>query len=262
RTRFLLRRAEERLHILEGLRIAVANIDEVVELIKSSRSVDEAQQRLMQRFDLSQIQARSITDMRLGRLTGLEIEKLEAEYGEVRQQIDYYNTILHDRSVLIGLIRDDIDEMVRSYGDERRTTISDEEVSEFIAEDLIPDELMVVTVTHEGYIKRTALDQYRSQARRGKGVQAGETKEDDFLERLFVAGTHDYFLFFSDRGRVYWRKVYQLPQFARTARGRALVNVVETQVEGERITDILRVPSFDAPGYVVTATAKGLIKKT
>ncbi len=262
RTRYLLARAEERLHVIEGLRIAVSNIDEVVEIIKTSRSVEEARARLAERFGLSEIQARAILDMRLARLTGLEIEKLEAEYAEVREKIAYYLSILRDRTILIGLIRQDIDEMVQAYGDERRTTISDEEVGNFIAEDLIPEELMVVTVTHHGYIKRTALDQYRSQGRGGKGVSAGDTKEGDFLERIFVASTHDYFLFFSDRGRVYWRKVYQLPQFARTARGRALVNVVQTQVEGERITDVLRVPSFEDPGFVITATAKGLIKKT
>ena len=262
RTRFLLRKAEERLHILEGLRIAVANIDEVVEIVKTSGSPEQAPVRLMERFALTQIQAQAILDMRLARLTGLEIEKLEAEYNEVLQNIEYYKSILNDRTVLIGLIREDLDSMVQEYGDDRRTVISDEEVGDFIAEDLIPEENMVVTVSHQGYIKRTALDQYRSQARGGKGVAAGDTKEGDFLEKLFIASTHDYFLFFSDRGRVYWRKVYQLPQFARTARGRALANVIQTQVEGERITAILPVKNFDDPGYVVTATAKGQIKKT
>jgi DNA gyrase subunit A len=262
RTRFLLRKAEERLHILEGLRIAVANIDEVVEIVKTSGSPEQARVRLMERFALTQIQAQAILDMRLARLTGLEIEKLEAEYNEVLKSIDYYKSILNDRSILIGLIREDLDTMVEEYGDDRRTVISDEEVGDFIAEDLIPEENMVVTVSHQGYIKRTALDQYRSQARGGKGVAAGDTKEGDFLEKLFIASTHDYFLFFSDRGRCYWRKVYQLPQFARTARGRALANVIQTQVEGERITAILPVKSFDEAGYVVTATAKGQIKKT
>jgi DNA gyrase subunit A len=151
--------------------------------------------------------------------------------------------------------------MVKAYGDERRTDISNEEVTSFIDEDLITEEMMVVTVSHQGYIKRTALDKYRSQGRGGKGVQAGETREGDFLSDLFVASTHDYFLFFSDRGRVYWRKVYQLPQFGRTARGRSLANVVTTQVEGERLTHILRVTEFD-DRYLITATAKGLIKKT
>jgi DNA gyrase subunit A len=262
RTRFLLRKAEDRLHIIEGLRIAVQNIDEVVELIKSSKSPDHARQALMDRFELSEIQARAILDMRLARLTGLEIEKLETEYNDIREKIAYLNTILNDESVLFGLIRADLDEMIKSHGDDRRTEVSDEEVGNFIDEDLINEEMMVVTVSHGGYIKRTSLDQYRAQGRGGKGVQAGDTKEGDFLQHLFVASTHDYFLFFSDRGRVYWRKVYQLPQFGRTARGRALVNVIKTQVPDERITQILRVENFDGDYFLVTATAKGLIKKT
>ena len=262
RTRFLLRKAEDRLHIIEGLRIAVQNIDEVVEVVKSSKSPDHARMALMDRFELSEIQARAILDMRLARLTGLEIEKLEAEYTEVQEKIAYYKTILTDRSVLNGLIKQDIDEMVKAYGDDRRTVISEEEIATFVDEDLIEEELMVVTVSHGGYLKRTSLDQYRAQGRGGKGVQAGDTKEGDFLHQLFVASTHDYFLFFSDRGRVYWRKVYQLPQFGRTARGRALVNIIKTQVPDERITQILRVANFDDERYLLTATAKGLIKKT
>lgn len=261
RTRFLLKRAEERLHIIEGLRLAVQNIDEIVEIIKTSANVDEARQRLVARFELSEIQARAILDMRLARLTGLEIEKLEAEHKEVTDKIAYYQTILNDRSVLIGLIRQDLDDMVAQLGDDRRTQISDEEVGSFIAEDLIPVEMMAVTVTNSGYIKRTALDQYRTQGRGGKGVSGGETKEGDFLWKLFVASTHDYLLFFTDRGRVYWRKVYQLPSFGRTAKGRSLANVVETQ-EGERITAILRVDEFDEERFLVTATKSGLIKKS
>ncbi|MEO0478101.1 MAG: DNA gyrase subunit A [Planctomycetota bacterium] len=262
RTRFLLRRAEERLHLIEGLRIAVQNIDEVVEIIKTSDSPDVARVRLCDRFELSELQSRAILDMRLARLTGLEIEKLEAEYNEVLSQIADYKEILSNRYKLISLIREDIDQMVQSYGDDRRTVLANEEAGEFEDEDLLQEEMMVVTVSHQGYVKRTALDQYRSQGRGGKGIAAGDMKEGDFLEQLFVASTHDYFLFFSDHGKVYWRKVYQLPQFARTARGRALVNVVDTQNEGERITSILRVPNFDLDGYVVTATKNGFIKKT
>ncbi len=261
RTRYLLRRAEERLHILEGLRIAVANIDEVVETIKTSSSTDEARTRLRERFELTDLQARAILDMRLRTLTGLEIEKLQAEYDEVREKIAYYKEILENESVVVRLVKKDLDEMVSAFGDERRTKISEEEVQSFVDEDLIAEEMMVVTVSHQGYIKRTPLDQYRSQGRGGKGVQAGETKEGDFLAQLFVASTHDYFLFFSDRGRVYWRKVYQLPQFSRTARGRSLANVVQTQVEDERITKILRVEDFD-DRFLLTATENGLIKKT
>jgi DNA gyrase subunit A len=260
RTRFLLKRAEERLHILEGLRLAVQNIDEVIEIIKRSANTDDARQGLVARFALSEIQARAILDMRLARLTGLEISKLEEEHKEVRDKITYYKTILSDRSVLIGLIKKDLQEMVEQYGDARRTVISDEEIGSFVAEDLIPEEMMVVTVTHEGYIKRTALDQYRTQGRGGKGVSGAETKEGDFLWNLFVASTHDHLLFFTDNGRVYWKKVYELPSFGRTAKGRALANVVETQTE-EKITAILRVESFD-DRFLVTATRRGLIKKT
>ncbi len=260
RTRYLLRKAEERMHILEGLRLAVQNIDEIVEIIKKSANTDDARQRLMARFGFSDIQARAILDMRLARLTGLEIEKLEGEYNEVLEKILYYKSILADRSVLIGLMRQDLAEMVEQYGDKRRTVISDEEVGSFVAEDLIPVEMMAVTVTHEGYIKRTALDQYRTQGRGGKGVNGAETKAGDFLWNLFVASTHDFLLFFTDKGRVYWKKVYELPSFGRTAKGRSLANVVETQ-EDEKITAILRVESFD-DRFLVTATRKGLIKKT
>jgi DNA gyrase subunit A len=261
RARFLLNKAEERLHILEGLRIAVQSIDDVVETIKSSHKVEEARLRLIDRFQLSDLQARAILDMRLGRLTGLEIEKLEAEYAEVQEKIAYYKTVITDQRIVVGLIKKDLDEMVKMYGDDRRTDISDEEVGSFIAEDLIEEEMMVVTISHQGYIKRTSLDQYRRQGRGGKGVSAAETREGDFLQHVFVASTHDYFLFFSDRGRVYWRKVYQLPQFGRTARGRALANVVRTQTEDERISMILRVDDFD-DRFLLTATANGLIKKT
>jgi DNA gyrase subunit A len=260
RTRYLLRKAEERLHILDGLRLAVQNIDEVIEIIKSSANAEEAQRRLVARFKLSEIQARAILSMRLSQLTGLEIDKLNAEHKEVTDKIAYYKTILADKKVLAGLMKDDLKEMVEQYGDARRTIVSDEEVGNFVAEDLIPDEMMVVTVTHQGYIKRTALDQYRTQGRGGKGVTGAETKEGDFLWNLFVASTHDFLLFFTDKGRVYWKKVYELPSLGRTAKGRALANVVEAQ-EGEKITAILRVESFD-DRFLVTATKKGLIKKT
>lgn len=261
RTRYLLRKAEDRLHILDGLRLAVSNIDEVIQIIRSSANTDEARQRLVERFELSDIQARAILSMRLSALTGLEIEKLDAEYKEVSEKIAYYKTILADDDVLYGLMRQDLQEMVEQYGDERRTIISDEEVGNFIAEDLIPEEMMVVTVTHQGYIKRTALDQYRTQGRGGKGVSGADFKEGDFLRNLFVASTHDYLLFFTDRGRVYWKKVFELPSYGRTAKGRALVNVVETQ-EDETITKIMRVDQFDEDRFLISATVKGLVKKT
>ena len=188
-------------------------------------------------------------------------EELEAVYKEASDKIAYYHTILGDESVLYGLMRQDLREMVEAYGDDRRTVVSDEEVGNFIAEDLIPEEMMVVTVTHQGYIKRTALDQYRTQGRGGNGVSGADFKEGDFLLNLFVASTHDYLLFFTDRGRVYWKKVYELPSYGRTAKGRALINVVETQ-EDEKITMILRVDQFDEDRYLISATIKGLVKKT
>jgi DNA gyrase subunit A len=260
RTRFLLKKAEDRLHILDGLRLAVQNIDTVVDIIKKSANVDDARLKLIARFSLSDVQARAILDMRLARLTGLEIDKLTAEHAEVTKEIAYLNTILADRKVLTSLMKQDLDDMVKQFGDDRRTVINDEEVSNFVAEDLIPEEMMVVTVTHERYIKRTALDQYRTQGRGGKGVSGAETKEGDFLWNLFVASTHDHLLFFTDTGRVYWKKVYELPSYGRTAKGRSLANVVEMQ-EGEQITAVLRVEAFD-DRFLVTATKNGLIKKT
>ncbi|HLU39362.1 MAG TPA: DNA gyrase subunit A [Planctomycetota bacterium] len=261
RSRFQLRKAEERLHILEGLRIAVQNIDAVVEIIKTSANPEDARQRLIDRFSLSETQARAILDMRLARLTGLEIEKLEAEYEEVKTNIAWLQRVLSEPKLRFDIIRKEMEEMVAMYGDERRTVISDEEVGDFVAEDLIAEEMMVVTVSHEGYVKRTALDQYRSQNRGGKGVAGAETKEGDFIEHLFVASTHDYILFFSDRGRVYWRKVYELPLFGRQAKGRALANVLEMQ-PGERLNTVLRVDTFEGERFLITATRKGLIKKT
>jgi DNA gyrase subunit A len=262
RTRYLLRKAEERLHILEGLRIAVQNIDEVVEIIKTSPNPDAAQGRLMERFALSELQARAILDMRLARLTGLEIEKLEEEWQDIQKKIEYYKLILRDMNVVTGLIKEDLKAMVEAYGDKRRTVISDEEVSDVNLEDLIEEETMAVTVTHEGYIKRTPLDAYRRQGRGGKGVTVAETKEGDFLKHIFVASTHAYLLFFSDRGRVYWKKVFELPELARAAKGRAFVNLLEMQADGEKITSILPVDTFDSNRYVVMTTRLGYIKKT
>ena len=262
RTRFLLKKAEERLHILEGLRIAVQNIDEVVEIIKRSANPDAAQVRLMERFGLSEIQAKAILDMRLARLTGLEIEKLEEEYRELLKKIDYYKLILRDINVVYGLIKEDLKAMVAAYGDKRRTIISDEEVGDVNLEDLIEEEMMAVTVTHEGYIKRTPLDAYRRQGRGGKGVTVAETKEGDFLKHIFVASTHAYLLFFSDRGRVYWKKVFELPELARAAKGRSFANLLEMQQDGEKITSILPVDQFDGQRYVVMVTRQGYIKKT
>ncbi len=262
RTRYLLEKAQARLHIIEGLRIALANIDEVVELIKTSKSAEEARERLKDRFNLSDIQARAILDMRLAKLTGLEIEKLEQEYQELLEEIKDYEDILANTERVYNIMREQLDEMIARYGDDRRTEISHEELSGTVDfADLIEEELMAVTCSHHGFIKRVALDAYRSQGRGGRGVQAGDIREGDFLEKIFVASTHDYFLFFSNMGRVYWRKVYEIPEMSRTARGRSLKGILEMHEDDERITEILRVDNFD-DRYLLVATAKGYVKKT
>jgi DNA gyrase subunit A len=262
RTRYLLEKAEARLHIIEGLRIALSNIDEVVELIKTSNSAEQARERLKERFKLSDIQARAILDMRLAKLTGLEIEKLEQEYQEILEEIKGYQEILGDVELVYTIIREQLDEMIHRYGDDRRTEISHEELSGNVdIADLIEEELMAVTCSHNGFIKRVALDEYRSQGRGGRGVQAGDIREGDFLEKIFVASTHDYFLFFSNKGRVYWRKVYELPEMSRTSRGRSLKGILDMQEDDERITEILRVDNFD-DRYLLVATSKGYVKKT
>ncbi|MEZ5990645.1 MAG: DNA gyrase subunit A [Planctomycetota bacterium] len=262
RTRFLLQKAEARLHVIEGLLVALANIDEVVELIKSSRSTDDAREGLKGRFELTDVQARAILDMRLSRLTGLEIEKLRQEHGEVLEEIAGYKEILGDVQRVYDIIRQQLDEMVAAYGDDRRTEISDIELSGSVdIEHLIEEELMAVTCSHQGFIKRVPLTSYRLQGRGGKGVQAGDMKEDDFLEKIFIASTHDYFLFFSNKGKVYWRKVYQLPELGRTSRGRSLRGILELTDEDERIVEFLQVDNFD-DRYLLVATELGYVKKT
>ncbi len=259
RTRFLLKKAEARAHVLEGLLIAVQNIDEVVEIIKTSKDPAEARERLMARFELSEIQANAILDMRLQRLTGLEIEKLQAEYQKVQEEIAYLKSILASEELVLELIREELVELKEKYGDARRTGI-EEVLDEIDIEDLIPDETMAVTVSHAGYIKRMALDEYRVQRRGGVGLKGSTTKEGDFVERIFTASTHDYILCFSSAGKVYWLKVYRVPQLSRTAQGRAIVNLLETP-KGETITNMIPVRSFEE-GYLLMATERGVVKKT
>ncbi len=262
RTRYLLQRALDRKHLIEGLRIALANIDEVVEIIKSSRSVDDAREALKARFELSDVQARHVLDMRLARLTSLEIEKLEKEYQELLAEIAGYEAMLGDVTLIYSVIREQMDEMVERYGDDRRTEINNEEVGKGIdIEALIEDEPMAVTVSHRGYIKRVPLENYRSQGRGGVGVIAGDIKDEDFLERVFIASTKDYLLFFTNKGRAYWRKVYQLPELNRASRGRSLVNIIDLQEDDERVEEILRVNIFD-DRYLLVATEQGYVKKT
>ena len=261
RTRHLLRKAQERCHIVEGLRIAVANIDEVVRIIKESANPEAARDALMAAFELSKRQADAILAMRLARLTGLEIEKLEAEYNELLERIAYYKSILADIGLVHDMIVEDVEVLKERFGDKRRTAIQliDVDIED---ESLIPDDPMVVTLSHSGYVKRTSLEAYRSQGRGGKGVTAADLKEGDFLERIIVAANKDYFLFFTDRGRLLWLKVYQIPELSRQSRGRAMVNLLGLQ-EGEVVTSIIPVRELDDDNrFLVMVTEGGIIKKT
>ena len=260
RTRFELREAEARAHILEGLKIALDHLDEVIALIRSSPSPDEAKSGLMRRFGLSELQAQAILDMRLQRLTGLERDKLIAEYREVLQKIEQLKALLASDALIRKAIQDELTEIREKYADDRRTEILPE-AGEIHIEDLIAPEEMVITVTHTGYIKRTPSSVYRSQRRGGKGKIGAGLKEEDFVEHLFAASTHDYLLFFTDAGRVYWLKVHQIPEAGRATKGKAIVNLLQI-AQTEQITAILSVDQFQEGKFVVMSTRKGLIKKT
>ena len=260
RTRYDLRKAEERAHILEGLKIALDNLDEVVALIRASRSPEEARTGLINRFDLTEIQAQAILDMRLQRLTGLEREKIENEYQALLKDIAWFKEILGSESVVRGLIKDELAELNDEFGDERRTRIV-ESTTEISIEDLIAEEDMVVTVTRSGYIKRNPITLYASQHRGGKGKTAMGTKSDDFVEHLFVASTHATFLFITNFGKVYQAKVYELPMAGRSSLGKAIVNLLNFD-EGEKLATVLTVDEFSENRYVVMATKKGRVKKT
>ncbi|RMH65350.1 MAG: DNA gyrase subunit A [Calditrichaeota bacterium] len=260
RTKFDLENAEKRAHILEGLRIAIDNIDEIVELIKTSTSPDHARERLMERFGLSEIQAKAILDMRLQRLTGLERDKIEKEYQELLVLIKDLKDILANKERQFNIIKSELDEVVNRYGDERRTEIvmNYEEIS---MEDLITEEDMVVTISHNGFIKRFSASAYKTQNRGGRGVSGAKTKDDDFIEHLFTASTHDYILFFTDRGRCYWLKVYAIPQSGKNSRGRPVINLIDIE-KGEKIQTFITIKNFDQDGYIAMATEQGIIKKT
>ncbi len=263
RTSFELRRAEEKAHILEGLNIAINNLDEVVALIKAARNPPEAKEKLISRFDLSEIQAQTILDMRLQRLTGLEREKIAREYDEIIKEISRLKTLLADESLIMKLISEELIEIKEVFGDDRRTEIIDA-TDEILPEDLIAPEDMAVTVTHSGYIKRNPVSLYRSQHRGGKGVKGVKNIEEDFVSNLYVASTLDTFLFFTNHGKVFWRKVYQLPLAGRTARGKAIVNLLNL-AEDEKIAAILPIDSFDDDSKkktIMMVTKFGRIKKT
>ena len=261
RTRYELRKAEERAHILEGYKIALDNLDAVIKLIRSSKSVPEARQRLMEDFELSEIQANAILDMRLQRLTALEREKIEEEYKKLIKDINRMREILANERLVMNIVEQELEEVTKSYGDERRTEIM-EETQEISVEDLITEEEMVVTISHKGYIKRNPISLYRSQRRGGKGVTGMETREDDFVERLFVASTHSMFLFFTNFGRLYWKKVHEIPQAGRVAKGKALINLLDLK-PGEWVATVLPVRNFEEDDYyVVMCTRRGYVKKT
>lgn len=287
KTEFLLRKARQRAHIVEGLLLAVADIDEIIDLIKASADPAEAKENLMKKplrltevatlakllpdqfirrttsadQFLTDAQAEAILAMQLQRLTGLELEKLANEYNKLMEQIDSYQAILNDPALVDDIIREDLYELKEKYGDNRRTEISEREAKTYKIEELIAEEDVAVTISHEGYIKRTLLQTYKVQARGGKGIKGSDSKEGDWLEHLFIANTHDYMLFFTNRGKVYWLRVYDIPELPRTSRGRAIVNLIKLSKE-ETIRSVVNVRTFDEDKYICMATRKGLVKKT
>ena len=261
RTQYDLDKAEARCHILEGLLIALDHIDEIVALLRASRTQQEAKNGLMERFGLSERQAQAILDMRLAKLTGLEREKTEQEHAELQKQIAWYRQVLSDEGILLGVIRDELLEVKARFADERRTEISSLD-GEIDMLDLIQEEDMVVTLTHYGYVKRLPKDTYRAQKRGGKGVVGATTREEDFVEQMYVTSTHDPLLFFTDRGRVYRLNCYEIPEAGRTARGTAIVNLLKLD-GGEKVRAMLPMPrELEEGHYLVMATRKGLIKRT
>lgn len=260
RTKYDLNKAQERSHILEGLLKALDHIDEVIHIIRASANAAEAKKNLMERFDLSDAQAQAIVDMRLRTLTGLEREKLENEYKELMARIEQLKAILADRKVLLGVIRREILTVSEKYGDDRRTSIGFDEY-DLSMEDLIPRENTVITMTKLGYIKRMTVDNFRSQNRGGKGIKGMQTIEDDYIEELLMTTTHHYLMFFTNTGRVYRLKAYEIPEASRTARGTAIVNLLQLQ-PGEKITAVIPMRKYEKGHYLFMATKKGLVKKT
>jgi len=260
RTRYDLRKAEERLHIVEGLKIAIDHIDDVVRTIRQSKDTETAKQNLMEKYALSDKQAQAIVDMRLGKLSGLEREKLEEEYRELIGKIAYFRNILSDENVVLRIIKDELTEIRNKYGDERRSEISIEGESIEVL-DLIAEEDVVIAITHGGYIKRQPITTYRNQKRGGRGISAITTKEEDFVEHLFITTTHHHLLFFTNKGRVYRLRVYEIPEASRQAKGTAIVNLLSITGD-DKITAVIPVKSFDEGQYLLTATRQGIVKKT
>lgn len=265
RTQYELDEAERRAHILEGYLIALDHLDEVISLIRNSKDPDEAKAGLMSKFELSEIQAKAILDMRLQRLTGLERDKIQKEYEEIQQLIEKLNEILSDEGLRMQIIKDELNEMKERYGDERRSNI-EHSADEFTAEDMIPDEDMVITISHQGYIKRTPLVDYRTQGRGGVGSRAATSKDDDFTEHLFIASSHNYLLIFTEFGKVFWIKVWELPEGSKTAKGRPVQNLINIESE-DKVRSVINVKTLEDPDYInnnylVMCTRRGTIKKT
>ena len=259
RTRYELRKAEERAHILEGLKIALDHLDEIIALIRASKTPAEAKEGLIANYALTEVQSQAILDMKLQRLTGLERDKIISEYTETLKEIERLKAILGSDALVSQIIKDELLEIKGKYADERKTEIV-EDIGEITIEDLITEEEMVITLSHTGYIKRNPLSAYRSQRRGGKGLMGMETKEEDFVEQLFIGSTHDYLLFFTNFGRLYWMKIYQIPEAGRTAKGKALINLLQLS-PGERFSTALPVRDFK-DGYLVMFTKNGTVKKT
>jgi len=260
RTKYELNKAEERAHILQGLLIALDNIDEVIKIIRGSANTPAAKAGLIERFGLSDAQAQAIVDMRLRTLTGLEREKLEAEYQELLKKIEEYRAILADENLLLGVIKKEIQIISDKYGDDRRTSI-ERDVFDLTTEDLIPDENVVITMTKLGYIKRMTPDNFKSQNRGGKGIKGMQTLEDDYIEELLMTSTHHYLMFFTNQGRVYRLKGYEIPEASRTARGTAIINLLQL-LPGEKITALIPIREYKEGRFLFMATKKGLVKKT
>ncbi len=260
RTRFELKKAEERAHILDGYIIALDNIDEVIHIIRSSQTDKEAGARLTERFGLSKKQTDAILEMRLRRLTGLEREKIEGELAELREKIAYYKRVLEDEGLLKQIIKDELQEIKKKFGTPRKTQLSGD-AKDIDVEDLIAEENVVVTMTKAGYVKRLPVTTYRQQKRGGKGMQGVSLKDNDYVEHLFVASTHSYMLFFSTAGKVYRLKVYELPEASRHARGTAIVNLLPLQ-KGETISAVIATKDFPEDEYLMFATEHGMVKKT
>jgi len=260
RTRFDLAKAEARAHILEGLLIAMDNMDEIVRIIRAASNRDEARTNLIARFEFTEIQANAILEMRLYQLTGLERDKVQGEYDEIQERIAYLKSLLADPKLIYGVIKDDLLEMKKLYGNPRRTEIGADD-SEINFEDLIEDRPSVITISHQGYIKRVPADTYRDQRRGGRGIRAMSTKEEDFVENIFFASTHDILLCFTENGRVFWKKVYDIPESPRGSKGKAVINLLDLQ-ESEKIAAFMRIREFSEDQFVVFATEDGTCKKT